>query len=142
MFPLPVRKSQPEHPVDEELERRHAGQHYNVANVKFDVADVLSHEQHRIVDVFTGDLWPTLWQSQNVVQVVGDMHVQASSQIPRLADPMVVKGSTKNIMKKFIPAYLVFISLKNAVLAHINCIHVLNSVLFKGFYFLTPINSV
>ena len=35
-------------------------------------------------------LWCTLSLSDNVVQVVGDVHVQSTGQIPGLTDPMII----------------------------------------------------
>lgn len=72
---LPVGEPQPEDPVHIELERGDTGQHDDVADIKLDIADVLSRKQNRVVYVFTGDLWSALRQPENVVEVVCNMHV-------------------------------------------------------------------
>lgn len=72
---LPVGEPQPEDPVHIELKWWDAGQHDDVADIKLDIADVLSRKQNRVMYVFTGDLWSTLRQPENVVEVVCNMHV-------------------------------------------------------------------
>lgn len=72
---LPVGEPQPEDSVHIELERGDTGQHDDVADIKLDIADVLSRKQNRVVYVFTGDLWSALRQPENVVKVVCNMHV-------------------------------------------------------------------
>lgn len=57
---LPVGEPQPVDPVHIEFERGDTGQHDDVADIKLDIADVLSRKQNRVVYVFTGDLWSAL----------------------------------------------------------------------------------
>ena len=53
----------------------------------------------RSSDLLLRDLWPAEWEPEDVVEVGGDVHVEAARQVPGLDDPVVVQPKSLPLLK-------------------------------------------